>query len=90
MCRSGRGFFLDRPASACAILDLLVDDASGTLVRLALVTRRFGGRVHELTVTTDPATGTARMRVALGGDDATTTRIADRLAGLVDVHVTVR
>ncbi|MFR9769114.1 hypothetical protein [Nocardia sp. SC052] len=38
-------------------------------------------------MTTDPATGTARRRVALGDDDATTTRIADRLAGLVDVHV---
>lgn len=72
------------------ILDLLVDDTSGALVRLALVTRRFGGTVRELTVTTDPATGTARMRVLLGGDDATTTRIADRLAGLVDVRAIVR
>ncbi|MBF6191693.1 hypothetical protein [Nocardia implantans] len=71
-------------------LDLLVDDASGALVRLALVARRFGGAVRELTVTADPATGTARMRVVLGGDDATTTRIADRVAGFVGVRVIER
>ncbi|MEV6255853.1 hypothetical protein ACIHAX_13410 [Nocardia sp. NPDC051929] len=29
-------------------------------------------------MTTDPATGAARRRVALGDDDATTTRIADQ------------
>ncbi|MGW5221850.1 hypothetical protein ACWEQA_28650 [Nocardia sp. NPDC004085] len=71
-------------------LDLLVDDASGALVRLALVARRFGGAVRELTVTADPATGTARMRVVLGGDDATTTRIADRVAGFVGVRAIER
>ncbi|MBF6077473.1 hypothetical protein ACWDSF_30335 [Nocardia beijingensis] len=72
------------------VLDLLVDDPSGALVRLALVTRRFGGAVRELTVTTEPATGTTRMRVLLGGDDATTARIADRLAGLVGVRAIMR
>ncbi|MBF6465834.1 hypothetical protein IU427_11695 [Nocardia beijingensis] len=51
-------------------LELRVADASGALVRLALVTRRVGGAVRELTVTADPATGTARTRVALGDDRA--------------------
>ncbi|MGK8488699.1 hypothetical protein [Nocardia asiatica] len=71
-------------------LDLLVDDASATLVRLALAARRFGGAVRDLTVTTDRATGAARMRVTLGGDDATTARIADRLDALVEVRAIVR
>ncbi|BDT91067.1 hypothetical protein [Nocardia sputorum] len=72
------------------VLELRVADASGTLVRLALVARRFGGSIRELTVTADPATGTARMRIALGGDAATTARIADRLAAFADVHAVVR
>jgi acetolactate synthase small subunit len=68
------------------ILDLLVCDAPGTLVRLALAARRFGGAVQALTVTTDPATGAARMRVTLSGDGATTARIAAHLSALVEVH----
>lgn len=60
------------------VLELRVADASGTLVRLALVARRFGGTIRKLTVTTDPATGTAR------------TRIADRLGGFADVHAVMR
>lgn len=73
------------PTSDLHTISLLVRDAPGVLVRVAMVFSRRGYNIESLVVSPSAEAGFSRMTVTCSGDPATLQQMIPQLSKLVDV-----